>query len=609
MVSGSVNRSTSVWSARLGLSAVLCVFCLPLFVGLNGWDLRNDEALYSHVIDRILETGDWLTPRLPGDLPFLEKPPLKFWIVAAAIRAGLLPNDEFGLRFFDALFSAVSFVYVFYTGRLLAGTLCGMVAVLILFTIDPLLFFHGLRENNMEAALVLAYCGGVYHFARWGEEGSRIRRSRHALAVGAYFTLGFMTKYVAVLFLPVVCAIAFMWREGALTRVRAQWREWIPAALFVLAATAPWFLYQAVHSGDLLWQTMFGQHVYVRFTAALDPTHLQPWHYYYSELWRELAFAGSLWIATIGLVMLTHKAWTGRPWLARLLLVWWIVPFALMSIGTSKMIHYAYPFLPPIALGAGLATDALVRAIQRGIAWGVRAAGARLPRRIYRRQAGVWPAAIRPVLVVGAAFALVLAVLTALTGQIRWQIGGVQLLQNSSVSRPLIISGVLFCLTGYVRAISAALAVAAVAVMLPLPAYPRTLERTMNVNRPLATLRDCMLRLDAPNAQTHVYPTRISHTYYYYLRPVGPWVEHHGSPNEDEWHRQLFVPGEQAIMILLRSDYERFTDPIDNPKSRPAGFALVEEEVVVMPTPFEACAVATVAAGAPGVGSLTGYRR
>jgi hypothetical protein len=378
----------------------------------------------------------------------------------------------------------------------------------------------------------------------------------------------------------------------------------------VLAATAPWFLYQALHSGNLLWQTMFGQHVYVRFTSALDPRHLQPWHYYYSELWRELAFAGSLWISTIGLVMLAHNAWTGRPWLARLLLVWWLVPFAVMSIGTSKMIHYTYPFLPPIALGAGLAADALFRAIQRGIAWGVRAARERLPRAIYRRQAGWWPAAIRPLLVAAATFALVLAVWTALTGQIRWEIGGLQLLQNSSVSRPLIISVVLFCLTGYVRAISPALAFAAVAVLLPLLAYPRTIERARSVARPLATLRDCLFTLDGPSPLTHVYPTRISHSYYYYLRRVGPWVEHHGSPKDDEWQRRLIAPGEQALMILLRSDYERFTDPIDLNR-RPAGFALAEdiEEVVVTPRPFEPCAVATVAAGALGIGSLTGYRR
>ncbi len=147
---------------------VLLLFCFPLFLGLSRWDVGNDEAIYSYAVDRILETGEWLTPRsIPTDEPFLEKPPLKFWMVAAPIRVGLLPHDEFGLRFIDALCGAAAFVYVFLLGRWLAGPVCGAAAVLVLFTIDPLLFEHGLRSNNMEAPLFLSYCGGLFHFARW----------------------------------------------------------------------------------------------------------------------------------------------------------------------------------------------------------------------------------------------------------------------------------------------------------------------------------------------------------------------------------------------------------------------------------------------------------
>jgi 4-amino-4-deoxy-L-arabinose transferase-like glycosyltransferase len=599
--------SPSAWSTPVGLTVVLCLFCVPLFIGLRGWaDLRNDEAIYSYAVDKILETGDWLTPRLiPGDGPFLEKPPLMFWIVAAAIQAGLLPHDEFGLRFVDALFGAVSFVYVFYLGRLLAGSLCGVVAVLILFTIDPLLFTHGLRENNMEAPLVLAYCGGLYHFARWVEESAARGRPLHALAVGAYFILGFMTKYVAVLFLPVVCALAFVWRDGALRRVRVEWREWVPATLLVLAATAPWFVYQSLHSGSALWQTMFGQHVYVRFTSALDPGHLQPWYFYFSHLWRELAVAGSQWISSIGLLMLARKAWTGRPWLARLVFVWWIVPFALMSIGTSKMFHYTYPFLPAIALGAGLAADTLFRAIERGIALSVRAAVGRV-RGLERSPIPRWPS-VRQLLGLVAVLALAVAAWTAAAGQIRWEINGVRLLQNSSVFRPLMISGVLFCLAGYFRAVSAGLALAAVAVLLPVLVYPLKLERAASDARPLGTLRDCVLMLDASRRETHVYPpyAQISHSYYYYLRPLGPWVEHAGSPKDDELHRRLFVPGEQTLMIVLRTDYERFTQQqIDRGSSVPTGLALSEDiaEVLLTPGPFAMCGAAAAAAGAVGLG-------
>ena len=77
---------------------VLALFCLPLFVGLGRTDLGHDEAIYAFGVDRILETGDWLIPKSSphDDAAFLEKPPLKFWIVAAPIRLGLLPHDEFG---------------------------------------------------------------------------------------------------------------------------------------------------------------------------------------------------------------------------------------------------------------------------------------------------------------------------------------------------------------------------------------------------------------------------------------------------------------------------------------------------------------------------------
>src|SRR5688572_5216175 len=79
-----VPRLDSRSAALAGLLVVVALFCAPLLIGLDGWDLGNDEAIYSYAVDRILETGEWLTPRsIQVDGPFLEKPPLKFWMVAA----------------------------------------------------------------------------------------------------------------------------------------------------------------------------------------------------------------------------------------------------------------------------------------------------------------------------------------------------------------------------------------------------------------------------------------------------------------------------------------------------------------------------------------------
>ncbi len=71
------------------------------------------------------------------------------------------------MRFWDALFGAASFVYVFLIGTWLLNPVCGFIAVLLLFAHAPLVFSHGLRSNTMDSALVLAYCGGIYHYLRW----------------------------------------------------------------------------------------------------------------------------------------------------------------------------------------------------------------------------------------------------------------------------------------------------------------------------------------------------------------------------------------------------------------------------------------------------------
>ena len=62
---------------------------LALAVELGAWDVENDEAIYTYAVERMIDTGDWMTPReIPNDCAFLEKPPLKFWLVGLPIRLG-----------------------------------------------------------------------------------------------------------------------------------------------------------------------------------------------------------------------------------------------------------------------------------------------------------------------------------------------------------------------------------------------------------------------------------------------------------------------------------------------------------------------------------------
>ncbi len=341
----------------LPICVVALVFCAPLFRGLPNLDLENDEAIYSYAAESILDTGDWMNPRSSPTTSavFLEKPPLKFWIVALPIRLGWLPRNEFGLRFWDAVFGSLAFLYVFSIGRRMAGWLCGAAALVLLYTFDHLIFSHGLRSNTMDAAVVLSYAGGIYHFLRWAEREDR--GWGHATAVGAYFFLGFMTKFVAALFLPAVLAAASLELPAVRSRVIRQWRTWLAVGAGVLALVAPWFVYQSLRPGHGVWSVMFAEHVVTRLTSSLDPAHLKPWNYYFVFLLGGLVRQGTI-VLVVGGAVLIHLKLLRERWLpGTIVLYWFWLPFAIISFGSSKLWHYAYPFLPPVALAAGYCLD------------------------------------------------------------------------------------------------------------------------------------------------------------------------------------------------------------------------------------------------------------
>jgi 4-amino-4-deoxy-L-arabinose transferase-like glycosyltransferase len=620
-------------TAALPIAVILIAFGLPLFLGLGARDLRNDESIYSYAVDRILDTGDWMLPRtIPDDYPFLEKPPLKFWIVAAPIAAGVLPHDESGQRAFDALFGAVAFVYVFLLGRSLAGFVCGVTAVLVLFSLPSLVFQHGLRSNNMEASLLLAYCGGIYHFARWlnchqsGHESERPGGPYgvwHAAAVVACFVLGFMTKFVAVFFLPMICVAALLMTPGGWQRLRQSWRDWRWPAAAALAISAPWFVYQTQQFGAHFWRVIFGAHVYARMTSYLDPQHLNPWTAYFLWTWRDFSAAGAAWLGVAGLARLVAGAWTGRPPLARMIVLWWALPFVVISMGTSKLFHYAYPFLPPLALALGWFVadaarwiDGRLWMILRKAAPAFTSAFASISEPTRWRWGGPWRAA-RPLLAACAALFLVVAVWTVAEGHMIWRIEGETLMSNSSIIRPIAIASLLLILAGYARTGLRTGMAAAFTVILPIQGYHRILDRMTTLDRPLRVISDCAAEVRQSGAVVgegfyNAAALVADHPYYYYLRDVGPWLLA-DRPDDGELRRRLFVPGEQTPIVLSRKDYELLTVRVarlwtGEPPGRPplTGIAIEREAavVVLLPGPYATCVDPAAAAGGEEVGDI-----
>src|SRR6266849_984515 len=80
---------------------ILLALSIPfLFVKLGMPFLDPDEGLYATIAQEMLNGGDWVVPHV-NRLPYMEKPPLYFWLTALTFW-GFGPS-EWATRFWSAL--------------------------------------------------------------------------------------------------------------------------------------------------------------------------------------------------------------------------------------------------------------------------------------------------------------------------------------------------------------------------------------------------------------------------------------------------------------------------------------------------------------------------
>ncbi len=613
----------------LWLALIVPLVCVPLFLGLGDTDLDNDETIYSFAVETMLKDGDWVTPKsIPSETSaFLEKPPLKFWITYVPMRLGLLPPGEYGLRFMDAAMSAIAFLYVFGIGRKLAGPVCGVVAVLLLFSHNALLYEHGLRSNNMESTSVLIYAAGVYHFLAWRSLNPDVKR--HIFAMSLWFVVGFMTKFVAALFLPVILGLAALIKREDRGRVYRDWPSFAWAAILAVALIAPWFVYEYYARGPRLFDIMFNAHVMKRFTAYLDPNHLHPWHYYFTQLWARFGGEGTRTFVAIAAPLFLYQVWR-RRWIEGLVVVLWFgIPMAAISTGTSKLYHYAYPFLAPIAIACGWLAAAAASRVYRWTSTPVET--------FVRTRTALLPASMslartQVVLTAIGLAAVVIGLATQAFDRIQLTLGSVSI-RNSSVLRPLAVAAVAWIAAAPGAVLRAALVAVLLAAALPLAAYRENVSEARQPRRPMQNLRECLAPyMDAHLAAggkphgTYVEASSLSFIPFYYLRHFGPWQQGSGETTPLILSA-LLSPVEPRFVLLSPERFESVVAEIATDRSAaleraavhsgvdagtlgarldesPIGLLRIQGNSLLLPGPFAACGEERVRL-APAAGYLT----
>ena len=98
-------------------------WALMLFIWFFALSLRDlistDEGRYADIAMEMLQTGDWITPRLNG-LLYFEKPPLQYW--ASAISFALFDFNDFTARLWTGLTGFLIVIAVWFTAKRLWGS-------------------------------------------------------------------------------------------------------------------------------------------------------------------------------------------------------------------------------------------------------------------------------------------------------------------------------------------------------------------------------------------------------------------------------------------------------------------------------------------------------
>ncbi len=334
------------------LWAIFAVIAVLWFVNLDTRRLVHpDEGRYAEIAREMAESGDWVTPRISG-VKYFEKPPLQYWVTAAAYRT--FGVSEWTARLWPALAGFLAVLAIARTGYALGGATLGAFAGLAL---AGTLWHAGLAQIvTLDSGLSfwLATAFGAFLIAQRSETNDRSRRAWMWLAWAALAGASLSKGPVGL-----VLAGGSLVGYTAITRDYAVWRRLHPVSgiALYLALTAPWLVAVSAANDEFL--HFFFVHEHLQRFLTTEHRRTGEWYYFVP-----LVLAGSLpWLPVLAYGV--RRAWReglpnalGFSW-QRFALVWAAFVFLFFSASGSKLPSYILPMFAPLALVTGVLLLAL----------------------------------------------------------------------------------------------------------------------------------------------------------------------------------------------------------------------------------------------------------
>jgi 4-amino-4-deoxy-L-arabinose transferase-like glycosyltransferase len=327
------------WKAHL----ILWIVPLVLYIGTLSYAplMEPDEGRYSAIPAEMIATGDYVTPHLKG-VVYFEKPPLCYWAVAACFH--VFGQNAFASRLPAALAAWGLILLVWRIGLYFHDRRTGLYAAAVLSTC----LFQAVigRLNILDMPLAFFVCNAIWAgFRHFAGEGYR----KGWLYLFFFFCgLAFLTKGLIGIVFP-ACAV------GLWLLLSRRWRDirrfFSPVGILVfLGVSLPWVLLVQERNPDFF-RFFFIQEHFLRYTTKFHQRGEPLWFFLPILVGGIIPWLGFLPAALGAFRRTWAEAFVGEE--KRFLLSWFGFILVFFSLSSSKLVPYATPLFPPLAVLLG----------------------------------------------------------------------------------------------------------------------------------------------------------------------------------------------------------------------------------------------------------------
>lgn len=320
---------------------VFMIFAIYFFLHIGKPLFAPDETRYMEISREMIETGDFISPKLDG-VRYFEKPVLGYWLVA-------LSQSIFGINQFAARLPSIlatmlmALMTALAVKRLPEGSdYYRLAAVIFLFMPMPFAISSVCSLDAMFSCAVTATIVSFF-FAVQALENRKSDKLYYLLLVltGVFAGLAFLIKGFLAYALPVLAVLPWL-------IITKRWKvifqaPWIPffVSLFVIA---PWAW--AIHREEPdYWRYFVVVEHLQRFLGQEEAQHAKNPFYFFATL----AWGTATWLVFLPVLAIGWKKVSFKQSGVIFLLSWALGPFLFLSASSGKLAPYILPCFPPIA--------------------------------------------------------------------------------------------------------------------------------------------------------------------------------------------------------------------------------------------------------------------